>query len=95
MRKTTNIRTATPAILTPTIVPIFSDDLKKRDGDGDTEVAMIRLVSSFVDVMKDVAGKESGLLDINLYVVRNDSRVRAVGVVLFVLLIYSELGTFL
>lgn len=40
--------------------------MKKRDGDGDTEVAMIRLVSSFVDVMKDVAGKETGLLGINI-----------------------------
>lgn len=57
MRKTTNIRTATPAILTPTIVPVFPSDLKKRDGDGATEVPMIRFVSSFVDVMKDVAGK--------------------------------------
>lgn len=62
MRKTTNIRTATPAILTPAIAPVFSSDLKKRDGDGDTEVGMIRLVSSFVDVMTDVAGKETGLL---------------------------------
>lgn len=66
MSKTTDIRTATPAILTPTIVPVFSSDLNKPDGDGDIEVAMIRLVSSLADVMTDVAVKETGLLDRDL-----------------------------
>lgn len=90
VRKTTDIKTAIPAILTPTIVPVFCSELNKRDGDGDIEVAMIRLVSSLFDV----AGKETGLLDRNLYVLCDDSRVRAGDAVLFVFLIYSELGTF-
>lgn len=53
MRKTTNIKAITPAILVPTIAAIYPSD----SGDGEIKVAIVGFVTSLIDVVKDVTEK--------------------------------------
>lgn len=59
VRKTTEIKTTTPAILAPTSIAVFPSALESIDSDDDVGGAKTRRVSSTLDVPE----KETGLFD--------------------------------
>lgn len=59
VRKTTEIKATTPAMLAPITVCVFPSALESIDSDGDVGAARIRRVSSTLDVPE----KDTGLFD--------------------------------